>query len=364
MAEEFCEDPSSRLTYMSRFASRVLEWYGSNARKLPWRGLSDPYAVWVSEIMLQQTRVDAVIPYFKRWMHRFPTVRSLAAASERDVLRVWEGLGYYTRARNLHAAARIVQMQLAGKLPTQDQALRRLPGIGRYTAGAIASIAFGSDVPALDGNIRRVLARAFNVSERANTTTGETILWEIAGKHLPRGRAAAYNQAIMDIGATICLPKHPECRRCPLAGLCRARKLGIQEQLPVRLPRRALPHQLLAAAVVKRGGRILLTQRASSGLLGGLWAFPNAAIRAAPIRTASSKKRVSAALEQAYGLKFRLREHIGTIQRVYSHFRVSVYTYACDVITRSPKENLRWIRIRDLARYPMGRVDRQIARQL
>jgi A/G-specific adenine glycosylase len=207
----------------SRLVSRLLTWYRRHGRSLPWRGHPDPYAVWVSEIMLQQTRVETVIPYFEKWMRLFPTITDLAKASEQEVLNAWEGLGYYSRARNLHKAAQIVREQYAGELPHDLSALRKLPGIGRYTVGAIASIAFGMDEPTLDGNLRRVFARLFNVSEPSDSPAGEKILWGLAAEHLPKGQAGDYNQALMDLGATICLPKNPRCLICPLMELCQAR---------------------------------------------------------------------------------------------------------------------------------------------
>ena len=207
---------------MTKFTDRLLQWYQENKRALPWRGHPDPYAVWVSEIMLQQTWFEAVAPYFKRWMERFPTTEALARAPERDVLTAWEGLGYYARARNLRRAAQVVVDEYDGKLPHDLSALRTLPGIGRYTAGAIASIAFGLDEPALDGNIRRVLARVFNIAEPANSPRGENMLWGLARKHLPPGRAGDYNQALMDLGATICIPANPRCPICPVRSVaCR-----------------------------------------------------------------------------------------------------------------------------------------------
>src|SRR5512142_2328270 len=201
---------------MTRFARRLLDWYNGNKRSLPWRGRKDPYAIWVSEIMLQQTRVEAVKPYYRRWMKRFPSVAALARASERDVLKCWEGMGYYARARNLRAAARLVMQIHGGRLPKSLAELRSLPGIGRYTAGAIASIAFGWDEPTLDGNIRRVLARVFNVREPADAPAGQEKLWALAAGHLPKGHAGDYNQALMDLGATVCLPVGPRCRVCPV----------------------------------------------------------------------------------------------------------------------------------------------------
>src|SRR5215216_3774529 len=192
---------------MKRLSSRLLKWYRLHKRTLPWRDHADVYAVWVSEIMLQQTRVEAVIPYFERWMRLFPTVRALAAASEQDVLNAWEGLGYYSRARNLYKAAKIVVEKYGGELPRDLDELSKLPGIGRYTLGAISSIAFGMNVPALDGNIKRVYARIFDITEPVDSPRGEKILWDIAERHLPKHDAGDYNQALMDLGATICVPK-------------------------------------------------------------------------------------------------------------------------------------------------------------
>src|SRR5512140_2840981 len=234
----------------SRFTERLLNWYADNKRSLPWRGHPDPYAIWVSEIMLQQTRVEAVIPYFERWMARFPSIPELANSAEQDVLSLWEGLGYYARARNLRKSAQLIVEQYGGRLPRDTAALRKLPGVGRYTAGAIASMAFGLDEPALDGNIRRVLARVFDVSEPADSPEGQRQLWELAAKHLPKGRSGDYNQALMDLGATICIAANPRCPVCPVNKVCKARKLGIQAQRPVMKAKKAVPHHMVGAAVI------------------------------------------------------------------------------------------------------------------
>jgi A/G-specific adenine glycosylase len=234
--------------------------------------------------MLQQTRVETVIPYFERWMRIFPDVRALAGASEHAVLNVWEGLGYYSRARNLYKAAKIVTELHNGEIPRDLDELRKLPGIGRYTLGAIASIAFNMDVAALDGNIRRVYARLFDVHEPADSSAGEKILWKLAGENLPQGQAGDYNQALMDLGAMICVPKNPRCLICPAMELCKARQAGTQEQRPVLKPKRAVPHYVHAAGVIIRRGRVLLAQRPSKGLLGGMWEFPNGRVNGDPSR--------------------------------------------------------------------------------
>jgi len=343
---------------VSRLAARLLAWYRQNGRRLPWRGHPDPYAVWVSEIMLQQTRVETVIPYFERWLKRFPTVAALAQASEQEVLQAWEGLGYYSRARNLHAAARVIIEQFGGQLPADLQALRSLPGIGAYTAGAIASIAFGRDVPALDGNIRRVYARLFDVAEPVNSPAGERLLWQLAAEHLPAGQAGDFNQALMDLGALVCLPRKPRCERCPLAELCRALQAGRQEERPVRLPKAAVPHQQRAAGVILLAGQVLIARRPGRGLLGGMWEFPNETVEGDPAAG------VAQALETGYRLRVRAGEPLGIIHHAYTHLRVSVHVFRCELLSFPEDERLIWVAVQDLQQYPMGKIDRLIARKV
>ena len=350
---------------ISQFAPALLQWYAENARDLPWRGYSDPYAIWVSEIMLQQTRVETVIPYYQRWMQRFPTIGALAAASQQDVLAVWEGLGYYSRARNLHRAAQIVATQHAGQLPVDISALRSLPGVGRYTAGAIASLAYGLDEPALDGNIRRVLARCFDVTEPARSVQGERRLWELATEHLPAGQAGAYNQAMMDLGATICTPRLPDCPRCPLSHLCRARLLGLQEQRPVPAAKPSTPHYIVTAAVIRQDGRVLIAQRPPNGLLGGMWEFPGGKLQPGEDLASCLQREIIEEL----GLVVQVGGSLGVYHHAYTHFRVTLHAFACVLADGSqpqPHEHsaLRWVTPAELAGYPMGKIDRQIAIQL
>ena len=314
----------------ARLSSKLLHWYRLYKRTLPWRDHPDPYAVWVSEIMLQQTRVEAVIPYFETWMRLFPTIGALARASEQRVLNAWEGLGYYSRARNLHKAAKIVVKEHGGELPRDLEALRQLPGIGRYTLGAIASMAFGMNVATLDGNIKRVYARIFDVSEPVDTPKGEGLLWDIAEKQLPGKDAGDYNQALMDLGATICLPKNPRCLICPVMTLCVAREHGTQNLRPVKSPKKSVPHHIHSAAVIVEKGKVLLAKRPSEGLLGGMWEFPNGRVEADPVQ------ELAGALKTGYNLRLRVSrpglhsiEHLGIVEHGYSHFSVSVYVYKC-----------------------------------
>ena len=350
---------------MSTEISRhLLEWYRLQARQLPWRAQADPYATWVSEIMLQQTRVDTVIPYFQRWMERFPTLEILAAASEQDVLSAWEGLGYYSRARNLHRAARQVIAEYQGVIPTERSALERLPGIGRYTAGAITSIAFGQDEAALDGNIRRVLARLFNMDQPAYSGEGERRLWELARHNLPAGQAGDFNQALMDLGASLCTPHAPACLVCPLAEFCQAYQLGTQEELPVLKARAPIPHYTVTAAVIRREGQVLIARRPSKGLLGGLWEFPGGKVEPGEELPAALSREIVEEL----ATQILVGEAFGVYEHAYTHFKVTLHAFLCLLDGQEPQpleaSELRWVPPPELAQFPMGKIDRQISRRL
>jgi A/G-specific adenine glycosylase len=251
---------------------RLLAWYGRTRRDLPWRRSADPYRIWLSETMLQQTRVETVVPYYERFLARFPDLASLAAADEEDVLRLWAGLGYYARARNLHRAARTVVREHGGALPRTAEALAALPGVGRYTAGALRSIAFKEPAAIVDGNVRRVLSRLCAVQRLSD---GDA--WRLAGELVPARDPDLFNQALMELGATVCTPRKPACAACALALLCEARSSGRPEAFPAPKPK-ARPRAIQAVAgVLVRRGRVLLLRRPSLGLLGGLWEIPNLA---------------------------------------------------------------------------------------
>jgi A/G-specific adenine glycosylase len=349
----------------SKLAVPLIAWFRDRARKLPWRENPDAYAVWVSEIMAQQTRLDTVIPYYQAWMERFPNVFELAQASLQDVLTAWEGLGYYHRARNMQRAANMIVENYGGKIPQDINELRKLPGIGRYTAGAIASIAFGLDEPVLDGNIRRVFSRIFDISEPVESARVQNRLWELAYENLPSGQASAYNQALMELGALICTPRNPDCGSCPLAAICLAKQMGVQEQRPVRLPKPKIPHHLVTAAVIYRDHRVLISQRPLEGLLGGLWEFPGGKIwpEEAPETCLRREIREELGVEVAVGAL------IGTYKHAYTHFRVTLHAYYCQLPGEMQPQSIqvkdiRWVEVNRLADYPMGKIDRSIASQL
>lgn len=352
----------------SPITGRLLAWYQQHARQMPWRQSQhkhpDPYAVWISEIMLQQTRVETVSPYFERWMNRFPDIASLATATQQEVLTYWEGLGYYSRARNLHRAAQTIMTENSGILPDNVDQLLRLPGIGRYTAGAIASIAFGVDAAALDGNIRRVLARLFDVETPARSSQGEKQLWELAEAHLPTGRAGEYNQALMDLGATICTPKKPACTACPLHEFCEGYKKGVQEQRPVLAKRPTLPHYTVAAAVIQRDGSVLIAQRPQSGLLGGLWEFPGGKLQAGENLLECLKREICEELQA----EIEVGPEFGVYRHAFTHFKVTLHAFLCRLLGPEPNpveaSQIGWVRPGELAGYPMGKIDRQIASRL
>ena len=266
-------DKQRRLNAM---AAPLLAWYDDNQRALPWRGTRDPYRVWVSEIMLQQTRVAAVIPYYERWMETLPTVKALAEVDEERLMKLWQGLGYYSRARNLRRAAQVVMEEYGGVFPGNRAELLKLPGIGEYTAGAVASIAFGESVPAVDGNVLRVAARVAHITDNILDTKIKKEFQARMEAAMPPDRPGEYNQALMDLGATVCLPNgQPLCESCPLRELCEAKRLGIQTELPVRTKKAGRRAEEMTVYLLLRGDEVALRKRPDSGLLAGLWEFPH-----------------------------------------------------------------------------------------
>jgi A/G-specific adenine glycosylase len=258
----------------------------------------------------------------------------------------------------------VVVAEHGGELPRDVASLRKLPGIGRYTAAAIASMAFGQDVAALDGNIRRILSRVFDVETPADAPAGEKILWSLADENLPKGRAGDYNQALMDLGATICLPKNPRCLLCPLAELCEARIQGIQEQRPVLAPKKVIPHYTVTAAVIRRGKKVLLAQRPSEGLLGGMWEFPGGKVEPGE----SLEDCLRRELREELDVEVRVGEPFGVYHHAFTHFRITLHAFLCKLTGGAPRPvqaaAVAWVLLDDLADYPMGKVDRQIARKL
>lgn len=261
---------------LNAMAHLLLPWYDANRRELPWRETRDPYAIWVSEIMLQQTRVAAVLPYYARWMETLPDVAALAAVGEEELMKLWQGLGYYSRARNLQKAARVIVEEYGGQLPNTYETLKKLPGVGDYTAGAVASIAFGQAVSAVDGNVLRVAARVANIRENMLDEKVKKAMRVRMDDAVSRERPGEFNQALMDLGATVCLPNgKPLCETCPLAYLCEAKRLDVVQELPVRTKKAPRRVEEMTVYLLLRDGKIALRKRADDGLLAGLWEFPH-----------------------------------------------------------------------------------------
>lgn len=296
------------------FQNDLLSWYEKNKRKLPWRETTDPYHIWVSEIMLQQTRVDTVIPYFNRFIAKYPTVYSLAEAPEEEVLKMWEGLGYYSRARNLHSAVREVVDKYEGKVPDEKAELSTLKGVGPYTQGAILSIAYNQPEPAVDGNVMRVFSRLLLINDdiaRARTRNAfEKIVSEVISKVDP----SSFNQAIMDLGATICTPKSPTCLFCPVQEYCRAFEAGAQEQLPVKSKgKKQKSLQYIVPLVVNPDGKYLIEKRPEEGLLANMYQFPMIPNEATDI------KELQVLFAEEYGIELQFGEKQGELKHVFSH---------------------------------------------
>lgn len=345
----------------------LLDWYGRSKRGMPWRGEKDPYVIWVSEIMLQQTRVDTVIPYYLRWIEEFPTVYALASASEEGVLLLWEGLGYYARVRNMHLTAKKIVQQLHGEFPRTPDELQELPGIGEYTANAIASICFDFPAVALDANIKRVLARLVDLDEPLANKTALNKLEQFAGNLIIDANAGDVNQALMDLGAMICLPSEPVCSICPVQNYCVAFNHHTQHERPVLRPKKLIPeYQVVAAAISTStgNGMFLLAKRPNGGLLPGLWEFPGGKVEEGENDLQALQREIMEELDTHISVDFML----GAYKHAYTHFKVVVRAYHCQLQGPPPKaleaQELAWVRCDEMNRFAMGKVDRLISRDL
>ncbi len=339
----------------------LIDWYRQRARDLPWRRTRDPYRIWVAEVMLQQTRVDQAGPYYERFLKAFPTVEALAAASLDDVLRNWEGLGYYARARNLHRAARQLVAAHGGQLPTTYEALRRLPGIGPYTAAAVASIAFDEPRAVLDGNVMRVLTRVLAVEDDVRASATRRALQEVADALIPAEEPGTFNQALMELGATVCMPVQPRCGDCPLQNACRARAMGNPTGFPVQAPRTPVPHYDVALGLLfNEEGAVLIQRRPEDGLLGGLWEFPGGKREPGESLEAACVRE----LHEELGVRVAVRACLAKIRHAYTHFRVTLHAFHCTLLEGVPRSRaglpLRWVLLEELDRYAFPRPNRRL----
>lgn len=350
---------------LSTLRQSLAAWYEREARDLPWRRTKDPYLIWVSEVMLQQTRVEQVRPYYERFVRAYPTVEDLACADLDDVLLLWEGLGYYARARNLHRAARAVSEQHGGRWPRAYADIRALPGIGDYTAAAITSIAYAEPRAVVDGNVARVLARVFSVNEVQGTARARKQFSLLADSMMDASAPSRHNQAMMELGARICTPTRPRCDICPLASVCTARQSGQEEMYPKKKPRAAVPHYNVAVGIIQRGGtEVLIQRRAESGLLGGLWEFPGGKQQDGE----SLQETCVREIREELGIEVAIGQMLHKLSHAYTHFRITLHAFGCQLVEGEPVSlaglPLVWARLVDLDRYAFPRANRRLIAEL
>lgn len=356
-----CALPDARWRGSVRRA--LLAWFDRHARALPWRQTRDPYAIWLSEVMLQQTQVATVIPYFERFLSELPTLADLAQATDQQVFRLWEGLGYYRRARQLHEAARRIVTEHGGAFPRSYDALRQLPGIGRYTAGAVLSQAFDLPLPILEANTIRVFSRLLAFEGNPHASAGQELLWSLAEAVLPKKHAGKLNQALMELGALVCVNHTPRCDDCPVARLCRARQLGRQDSIPRPKPKPVFEPKHEAAVLVRRGKSVLLCRRPPGVRWAGLWDFPRFEVAAENEGDVAAE--LVTHLQSKLGLKADLGHRLATLRHGVTRFRIVLDCFAArwrsgDPARRDP-DNARWLPPADLADYPLSSTGRKLA---
>ncbi len=352
-----------------RIAASLLSWYDENKADLPWRG-GDAYAVWLSEIMLQQTQIETVIPYYNRFLEKFPSIHDLAHSDLDSILKLWEGLGYYSRARNLYKTSQIVSEDFEGNFPSDVTKLLDLPGIGRYTAGAIASIAFDVRAPLLDGNVIRVFSRWLDLADDVTQTKTKNYLWDIADELVPAERPGDFNQALMELGQKICTPKNPDCAACPVQEICAAYANGTRSERPVKKKRAKTPHYDVAAGIIRNEqGLLLIAQRPLDGLLGGLWEFPGGKQEQGETMPECLKRE----LQEELAIEVEVGALFVKVKHAFTHFKITLHAYECSYLGSSDGSDApqaieaadwAWVTEDELEQYSFGKADREVIKAL
>jgi A/G-specific adenine glycosylase len=348
--------------WKSAVRRKMLKWFDDHQRDLPWRKNKSPYRIWVSEIMLQQTQVATVMDYYKRFIRQFPTVKKLAASDESVVLKYWEGLGYYRRARQMHAAAKIIVDRHDGKFPTEFDAVHALPGIGRYTAGAILSIALDQRQPILEGNTIRVFARLMTMASDPRTTQNQKALWEFSESLLPRKRVGDFNQSLMELGSEVCHPKRPKCLLCPISDHCPTFIQGLQEKIPTVGKKTKYESIHEAVVVVRRKNKYLIRQCDSGERWAGLWDFPRYSLG-----NGDSPAQVGEKLKAQTGLTANLQPSSQQIKHAVTRFRITLSCFSTDQVTgrlKASSSPIKWMTVEEIERTPMSVTGRKIANSL
>lgn len=342
----------------------LLAWYDGQgaayANKMPWRGDPDPYRIWISEVMLQQTQIGTVVDYYHRWLEKFPTVAALANADLDTVLKVWEGLGYYTRARNLQRAAREIVNDHAGRFPAAFESLKTLPGVGDYTAAALASIAFGEAVPLVDGNVLRVYSRLTCEPDNIRDAKTKSKVRQALSQYIPPDRPGDFNQALMDLGREICRPRQPRCQACPVQKLCCAHQQNRTDEFPVKSKAKPTPTYHIVVGVIYQNGKILIQRRPPKGLLGGLWEFPGGKIDDGE----TPENALLREIEEETGLEVKIGRQLTQLKHAYTHFKISLTCFICEYQsgTARPKAATaqRWVKSEELRQFAFPKANQKI----
>lgn len=346
------------------FRSRLLEWYDKNKREMPWRDCDNPYKTWISEIMLQQTRVDQATPYFNRFMEQFPTVYDLAGADQQDVLKVWEGLGYYSRARNLHDASKTVVNEFDGKVPDSFEEIKKLKGVGPYTASAVLSIAFSKPHAVVDGNVIRVLTRYLGIEKDIRSTKTKNTIQDEADRLIDSNRPGDFNQAIMELGATVCAPSNPDCDECPINADCVAYKTVKTDEIPYKSPAKKRPHHHIGVGIIQEEDRVLIALRPEDAMLGGLWEFPGGKQK----EDEELPETVVRELKEELGIEATIERPLMKLDHAYSHFKITLHAYICNLKSGDPKpktsQQIKWVPVKELDEYPFPKANRKLTEKL
>ncbi|WP_440999533.1 A/G-specific adenine glycosylase [Fodinibius sp. SL11] len=349
----------------SEFQRALLNWYDQYKRDMPWRDCTDPYKIWVSEIMLQQTRVDQATPYFNRFIEHFPTVYDLAKADQQEVLKIWEGLGYYSRARHLHAAAKLVVDKFDGTVPDNWDDINELKGVGPYTASAVLSIAYQKKHAVVDGNVIRVLSRYLGIEDDVRSSTTKNTIQDAADELISEQRPGDFNQAVMELGATICTPSNPNCEECPIQANCVAFKTAKTEEIPYKSSAKKRPHHQIGVGIVmNEDEEVLIALRPDDAMLGGMWEFPGGKQQ----EDEQIEETVKRELNEELDIAVSITKPFMKLDHAYSHFKITMHAYLCELVEGNPKpkssQEIRWITIDDLKDYPFPKANRKLTVKL
>jgi A/G-specific adenine glycosylase len=356
---------SVKIDYSVAFTKPLVEWYRINKRPLPWRQTTDPYKIWLSEVMLQQTRVDQATPYYHRFLEAFPTVFDLANADSQDVLRLWEGLGYYSRARNLHQAAKTIASEYKGIFPDSLQDALKLKGVGDYTAAAVLSIAYNKQHAVVDGNVIRVICRFLGISDDVREVSTRQYIQKMVSEWIPADAPADFNQAMMELGATICTPHNPDCSNCPISRDCRAVNTARTDVIPYKSPAKKVPHHtIVVGIIVDEIGKVLIARRPEKAMLGGLWEFPGGKVE----KDESFELALQRELLEELGVEAFHFEELHKLKHAYSHFKITLHAYTCRIKSGVPtphsSDEIRWVRTDELHDYPFPKANRTLTKIL